>query len=91
MTQTRRRLASLLVLAAASGCGGDGLVLPDEARPAAIAIVSGNDQSAPAGAVLDQALVVRVTDALNRAVEGQTVAFTIDAGGGQVAPASAKT
>lgn len=91
LTQTRRLLASLLVLAAASGCGGDGLVLPDEARPAAIAIVSGNDQSAAAGATLGQALVVRVTDALNRAVEGQTVAFTIDAGGGQVAPASAKT
>ncbi len=93
MTTPRRRCASLIAfgLATAVSACGDGLVLPDEARPATIAIVSGNAQSAPAGATLGQALVVRVTDALSRPVEGQAVAFTIGAGGGQVTPASAQT
>ncbi len=76
---------------ALSACGGDGLVLPDEGRPAKITIVSGNGQSAPAGTALERALVVQVTDALDRPVEGQAIAFTIDAGGGQVAPGSAPT
>ena len=74
-----------------SACGSDGLVLPDDSRPAMIAIVSGDAQSAPAGGTLDQPLVVLVKDALDRPVEGQVVAFTIDAGGGQVTPASAMT
>jgi VCBS repeat-containing protein len=74
-----------------AACGGDGIVLPDESRPAKIAIVSGDGQSAPAGATLGAPIVVKVTDALDRPVEGQTVAFAIDAGGGQVSPASAQT
>jgi hypothetical protein len=94
VTTTRRRFASLIafgIATAVTACGGDGLVLPEEARPAAIAIAGGDAQSAPAGAALGQPIVVRVTDALNRPVEGQAVAFTIDAGGGQVTPASART
>jgi VCBS repeat-containing protein len=75
---------------AASACGGD-VVLPNEGKPAAIAIVSGDIQSGPAGSALGQPLVVKVTDALNRPVEGRAVEFTIDAGGGQVAPASVQT
>ena len=94
MTTHRRRLASVIAFSlacAASGCGGDGLTLPDDARPADIRIVSGDAQSAPAGASLGHALVVRVTDALSRPVEGQPVVFSIDAGGGQVAPATVAT
>ena len=94
MTTVRRRLASLIALslpAMAIGCGSDGLVLPDDSKPAKITIVSGNAQSAPAGVALSQPLVVRVTDGFDRAVEGQTVAFTIDVGGGQVTPASVVT
>lgn len=92
MTSIRRRGASLAVLSLAGmgwGCGG--VVLPDDARPAGIKIVSGDGQSAPAGQALDQPLVVQVIDALNRPVEGQTVTFGIDAGGGTVAPGSAET
>ena len=92
MTSIRRRGASLVVLALAGigwGCGG--VVLPDDARPAGIKIVSGDGQSAPAGQALAQPLVVQVIDALNRPVEGQTVTFAIDAGGGTVAPGSAET
>jgi VCBS repeat-containing protein len=94
VTTIRRRLASLIALALpamAIGCGSDGIVLPDDSKPAKITIVSGNAQSAPAGVALSQPLVVRVTDGFDRAVEGQTVAFTIDVGGGQVTPASVVT
>jgi len=92
VTSIRRRGASLVVLALAGmgwGCGG--VVLPDDARPAGIKIVSGDGQSAPAGQALGLPLVVQVIDALNRPVEGQTVTFAIDAGGGTVDPGSAKT
>jgi len=80
----------LCAASAAAGCGGD-VVLPNEGKPAAIAIVSGDTQSGSAGAALGQPLVVKVTDALSRPVEGRAVEFTIDAGGGQVAPASVQT
>jgi VCBS repeat-containing protein len=94
VTTTRRRLAYSLsfgLAAASSACGGDGLVLPNESRPASISVVSGDGQSAAAGAALGQPLVVSVVDALERPVQGQTVAFTVDAGGGTVAPATAST
>jgi hypothetical protein len=94
VTTIRRRLAVLIAFGLAAGssaCGGDGLVLPNESRAASITIVSGDAQSAAAGAALGQPLVVRVADALDRPVEGQAVAFTIDAGGGTVAPGSATT
>jgi VCBS repeat-containing protein len=93
VTTTRRRFASLIAFGlaiGASACGGD-VVLPNEALPAAITIVSGDAQSAPAGAALEQPLVVKVTDAQGRPVEGRVVAFTIDAGSGQVSPGSAQT
>src|SRR5690348_674914 len=35
--------------------------------------------------------MVRVTDSNNRPVQGQTVAFSVTAGGGSVAPSSAAT
>ncbi|MEP6688026.1 MAG: Ig-like domain-containing protein, partial [Gemmatimonadales bacterium] len=94
MTSSRRHFAILIAFglsASVAACGGDGLVLPNESRPAKIAIVAGDAQSAAVGAPLSQPIVVKVTDALDRPVEGQAVAFTIDAGGGQVAPASVET
>jgi len=92
VTRIRRRLASLIAFALpalAAGCGD--VVLPNEGTPASIAIVSGNAQSAPAGAALSSPLVVKVVDERARPIEGQAVSFTIDAGGGQVAPTSATT
>ncbi len=94
MTTTRRRYASLIALSLSTilaACGGDGIVLPNESRPAKIAIVDGDGQSAPAGATLTEPLVVKVTDGLDRPVAGQVVVFAIGAGGGQVSPPSAQT
>jgi len=94
LTTTRRRYASLIALSLSTilaACGGDGIVLPNESRPAKIAIVDGDGQSAPAGATLTEPLVVKVTDGLDRPVAGQVVVFAIGAGGGQVSPPSAQT
>jgi hypothetical protein len=94
LTSTRRRSASLIAFGLCiilAACGGDGIVLPNESRPAKIAIVDGDGQSALAGATLTKPIVVKVTDGLDRPVAGQAVVFAIDAGGGQVSPASAQT
>ena len=94
MTSTRRRFASLIAFGLSTilaACGGDGIVLPNESRPAKIVIVDGDGQSAPAGATLTRPIVVKVTDGLDRPVSGQAVVFAIDVGGGQVSPASAQT
>ena len=80
-----------MLAACAAACGGDGIVLPDEGRPAKVERIGNETLSGPAGAELDAALVVKVTDERNRPVEGQTVAFTVDAGGGHVAPESMET
>lgn len=94
MTTIRGRLASLIAFALAVlafACGGDGVVLPNESRPAVITKVSGDSQSAAAGQALELPIVVQVGDALGRPVEGQVVAFTVGAGGGQVAPGTVNT
>lgn len=61
------------------------------AGPAAIAIVSGNNQSAAAGSTLPNPLVVSVTDAANAPVDGATVTFSITGGGGSLSTGSATT
>ena len=48
--------------------------------PAAIAVVSGNNQTKSAGSVLDSALVVRVTDRFGNAVAGVAVDWTTNSG-----------
>ncbi|MFL5403515.1 MAG: Ig-like domain-containing protein, partial [Gemmatimonadales bacterium] len=68
-----------LVLGACSG--GDGLLLPSEGAPAAIAVVQGNDQSGRVTEPLAKPLVVEVTDSRDRPVEGATVIFQLTTGG----------
>ncbi|HTE46056.1 MAG TPA: Ig-like domain-containing protein [Gemmatimonadaceae bacterium] len=48
---------------------------------AAIAVVSGNDQSAPAGTTLASPLSVKVTDKYGNAVPNATVSWTVDNNG----------
>ena len=94
MPITHRRLPSLLAIGLATGvygCGGDGLVLPENQLASAIEAVSGNDQSGTAGSALGEPLVVRVTDAQQRPVEGQGIVFEIESGEGAVSPDTART
>ncbi len=86
-------LFGLMSIAAtlAVACGGGDLMLPSESRPAAIAVVTGNNQTAPGGQPLADSLVVRVTDPQNRPVAQLRVAFVVTAGGGTAAPDTAVT
>jgi hypothetical protein len=59
------------------GGGGDG---------SRVTIISGNDQSAPAGSELPEPLVIRVTDNAGRPVSGAPVAWLVTDGGGSVDP-----
>ena len=77
--------------ALAVACSSGDLLLPGESRPAAIAVVTGNNQTAPGGQALADSLVVRVTDPQNRPVAQLRVAFVVTAGGGTVAPDTAVT
>jgi adhesin/invasin len=59
--------------------------------PSQLQIVSGNDQTAPAGQPLPVELVVRATDGAGNPVPGVTVEWRVRSGGGSVAPASSTT
>ena len=58
----------------AVGCGGD-LTLPGSGEPAALSIVSGDDQSATVGEALSSPLVVQLADARGHPVLGAIVTF----------------
>ena len=58
---------------------------------ASVEKVSGDQQSARAGAALALPVVVKVRDRLNAPAAGQTVTFVVDAGGGSITPSSAVT
>lgn len=82
--------AVLPVLALA--CGGGDLLLPGDSRPATVTILQGNNQTAPVGSALPDSLVVRVTDAQNRPVAEQRVAFVpTSADAGSVSPDTTAT
>ena len=88
----RLALSGALVLSAAAlACGGNDLTLPKDRTAAKIAIVKGNNQSGTVGVVLPDSVIVRVTDAQDRPVDGQQVVFAVLSGGGSVAPPSALT
>jgi hypothetical protein len=77
--------------ALAVACSSGDLLLPSDSRPAAISVVTGNNQTAPGGQALTDSLVVRVTDPQNRPVAQLRVAFVVTAGGGTAAPDTAVT
>ena len=91
----RKVISALIVLlsgiTAALACGGGDLVLPGASRPATMAVVKGNNQTAPGGQALADSLVVRVTDPQNRPVAQLRVAFVVTVGGGAAAPDTAAT
>ena len=84
-------LVALTGITAALACGGGDLLLPGASRPATMAVVKGNNQTAPGGQALADSLVVRVTDPQNRPVAQLRVAFVVTVGGGTAAPDTAVT
>ena len=87
-------LGWLALLAATTACGGGSdLLLPGSGEPAAVSLLQGNQQNGRVGEALPQPLVVSVTDASGRAVEGATVLFVLTnpAPGAAVAPDTTTT
>jgi hypothetical protein len=91
--QRAPRLAWCGLLAAiVTACGGSDLLLPADARPASIAIVQGNNQSARVGEMLTEPLTVRVGDGAGRPVAQARVVFAVISGAGaHLSPEEATT
>ena len=85
--------AALGLLVALTRCGGGGLTLPDEAGPATIAKLTGDNQRGVPGSPLPDSLAVKVMDRQGGPLSGLKVAFSLDgdAPGSQVSPAQART
>lgn len=83
-TSMMRWVAASLALTLIA-CGGDDLPSepPAQPQPAAIAVVSGQDQSGKAGETLPEPFVVRVTDAGGEGVAGVEVTWRVTAGSGE--------
>jgi hypothetical protein len=77
--------------AVALGCGGSDLTLPSGSEPSALAVVAGNNQTAPGGQMVPEPLVVQATDPAKRPVGQVRVAFVVTAGGGATSPDTAIT
>jgi len=86
------RLIPVLLGSALIACGGD-LTLPDDTSPAALQVVSGNGQEGTVGSKLRAPLVVRLTDASARPLQGLPVIFqfTGDVPDAELSPEEART
>lgn len=94
MTRFSALLGGLgVVLASLVACGGSDLVLPTEAGPGDIRLFSGDNQHGPAGAELNEPLVVRVLDRRGQPLPNQQVAFGLadQVPGAAITPATAQT
>ncbi len=89
----RGRYARLAILGAAglAACGGNDVVLPNDRLAAKIVTARGDNQAGTVGGALADSAVVRVTDAKEQPVSGQTVSFSVVSGGGSVSPTMATT
>jgi sugar lactone lactonase YvrE len=67
------------------------LTVTTAVAPASLVVVSGNDQTGPAGSTLPNMLVVKVLDAASNPVAGVPISLTVTAGGGSFQPVSPKT
>jgi hypothetical protein len=85
---TRGGLLGLL-----AGCAGDDLLLPNDGVPAELRVVSGDEQSAPAGAPIQRPLVVEALDGVGRPVPGAVIVFEFldSPAGAEVTPATPAT
>lgn len=67
----------LLLAAVSLRCSGDKLILPDEGDPANVVMISGNNQNGTVGLVLQDSVIVQVTDTKQRPVMGARVLFVL--------------
>src|SRR5688500_2849632 len=74
----------------ASACGNGDLTLPNEGEPASVERIRGNLQNGTVGEALVDSLVVEVSDRFGNPVEGVTVTWSAQVGGG-VDPAETAT
>src|SRR5262245_52969294 len=88
--RARRALPTLILGLALGQCGKDGSG-PGTLRPGAIALISGNGQTATVGQNLAQPLVVQVTTTDGRGVPNVPVTWAVTAGGGSLTAASTQT
>ncbi|HVZ78305.1 MAG TPA: Ig-like domain-containing protein [Gemmatimonadaceae bacterium] len=84
------RLAAALALALAAACSSS-TESSHQGPPARLDVTSGDGQTATVGAAVATPLSVRVSDANGKPVSGVSVAWTVSAGNGTVAPISPST
>ena len=87
-------LGWIALLTALGACGGgDNLLLPGSGEPAHVTVVQGDQQNGRVGQPLSQPLIVAVTDASDRLVDGATIVFVLSdpAPGASVAPDTTTT
>ena len=68
----------ITVAAAAGACGGGESIAPSNQPPAKVEAVSDLVRSGSVGAAITDGLVVKVTDAAGRPVQGANVAFAVE-------------
>jgi hypothetical protein len=88
-----RHLAGGALIFLLGGCAGDGLLLPKDGVPAELRMVSGDQQSAPAGDPVEEPLIVEALDGAGRPVPGAVIVFEFvdPPRGAELAPANAET
>lgn len=91
MSRSHFRSVLGLLCATSLFAGCDSAVAPPGTPPAAVQIVSGDNQSGSVGVELAQPLAAKVLDAEGRAIPGQIVNFRVTAGGGSVFAGAGQT
>jgi len=88
-----RYLAGGVFISLVAGCAGDDLLLPGDGAPAELRVVSGDQQSAPAGDPVEHPLVVEALDGAGRPVPGAVVVFEFvePLSGAELEPATTET
>jgi hypothetical protein len=97
-TQRVSRIGAVGLILTLVGCSSGDLTLPGQdqpgpVQPSRLIVMSGDEQRAEAGTVLDEPLVVRVLDDSSRAVPNTPVRFSFlgDLSGAELDPASILT
>lgn len=86
-----RTAGSNVLTATSGGVSATFTAVAGASKAAAVAGVTGDNQSAVAGTAVATAPSVKVTDAFNNPVEGVAVTFTVLSGGGRVTSGVART